>query len=690
MHEEQKNTKILIVEPNEEKLSSIASSFQETHFHYKMEKNFKIAGETLLKEEYDLVVIGDKFQDFSAIDVYTFLKMCSPKKEVSFILHTASKEFSFIKNLISSGISAILAYPTTPQKLVKTLDMCKNSAKSEELLDLISNLPFFKEFSQNELKILLSVTSLHRFDAGEEIITKGDLADSFYVLLKGKVMAIIVKQDNTIIDIPIQEGSPFGEMAILDNSPRSAWCVAADESLILEIGRHIINDVTCDIRMKLFARLTLIMADRIRKMNEVLNKKVKEKTERSPKESPEKIPLKKEYSNFSPEKPEEKKSMQTQTEEELPKIPDAVFSEKAEEKTMEPLPTETVKEEKKSNHDESKNEMQNLEENPYTTPRGIAENYHERINTQEEYDILMRKINLRSDFIFSKIPDTISDMVCNKMFGYWTGGKLAKVNPHFVWSVDAFTPGSHQLKKALHLVAVCAQGCSAYKEAYLNLPLSQRVVGLSEIGCAGTFLGSNESIERYLNDKCLKTAIKLDMEIPIDRSWRGKDVIEFLTHTIEDVRDDTLFLIFDDKKGKNTKRFREKFPRHQIVTVVKEIGFNFDEPSAMFTSTEQRLLEEGLLVAKNEYKGEGFYQGQTVFLADCSTFYSQISNMKRSGYIFGIIGIFANIGPDYSGIVWGSKGGADGAVKAARAMFGIKGAQSSADVAAAVNWADGS
>ena len=45
-------------------------------------------------------------------------------------------------------------------------------------------------------------------------------------------------------------------------------------------------------------------------------------------------------------------------------------------------------------------------------------------------------------------------------------------------------------------------------------------------------------------------------------------------------------------------------------------------------------------------------------------------------------------GDDYSGIVWGSKGGAEGAVRAAKAMFGIKGAQSQDDLSRAIQWAD--
>ena len=83
---------------------------------------------------------------------------------------------------------------------------------------------------------------------------------------------------------------------------------------------------------------------------------------------------------------------------------------------------------------------------PFSVPTGEADSYNEEIKTQEEYEVITRKINLRTAFITAKIPNVIADMVCNKMYGYWTGGKLAKVNPHYKWSEKDFMPGTTHLK----------------------------------------------------------------------------------------------------------------------------------------------------------------------------------------------------------------------------------------------------
>jgi hypothetical protein len=275
------------------------------------------------------------------------------------------------------------------------------------------------------------------------------------------------------------------------------------------------------------------------------------------------------------------------------------------------------------------------------------------------------------------------------MYGYWTGSKLAKMNPHQIWNPKSFTPGSPRLLRALHMVVVSSEGDQAYRDCYLGLPICHRVVGVSHVGCSGTFLSNDDAIERYLNDQSLASAIKLDFEIPIDRAIRDTTVIEFLTHTSADVREESLFLVFDDEDGKNTHLVRERFPEHQIITVVKGVGFNIDDLPTMFSQPEALLTSRRILVAKDRFEGRGFYSGQTVFLPDFSEFFEQMDAMKDSAYIFAMLAIMARVGPDYSGSIWGSQGGAEGAIRSARAMFGLKGAVSPQDLASAVSWADG-
>jgi CRP/FNR family cyclic AMP-dependent transcriptional regulator len=61
------------------------------------------------------------------------------------------------------------------------------------------------------------------YKAGEVIFRQGDAADELYIVQSGKVE---IRLGNRLLDT-LQELSIFGEMALIDHSPRSATAVAA-------------------------------------------------------------------------------------------------------------------------------------------------------------------------------------------------------------------------------------------------------------------------------------------------------------------------------------------------------------------------------------------------------------------------------------------------------------------------------
>ena len=51
-----------------------------------------------------------------------------------------------------------------------------------------------------------------------------------------------LKEKEAPYQIPVPVGDAFGEVAVLDSAPRSAWCIATDDTLVLEIGSPILQD----------------------------------------------------------------------------------------------------------------------------------------------------------------------------------------------------------------------------------------------------------------------------------------------------------------------------------------------------------------------------------------------------------------------------------------------------------------
>lgn len=86
-------------------------------------------------------------------------------------------------------------------------------------------LPAFKRFAK-------------QYENGDVIICEGEPGNSFYMIQKGRVQLLkCANGTNKNLDM-LKPGELFGEMAILDNSPRSATCVAVGDTECLEFNKE--------------------------------------------------------------------------------------------------------------------------------------------------------------------------------------------------------------------------------------------------------------------------------------------------------------------------------------------------------------------------------------------------------------------------------------------------------------------
>ncbi len=89
---------------------------------------------------------------------------------------------------------------------------------------------------------LFSLPAFERFaktyEPGEVIIAEYEPGDSFYLIQSGRVQLVkCVNGNKKNLDV-LKPGEFFGEMAILDNSPRSATCMAAGKVKCLEFNKE--------------------------------------------------------------------------------------------------------------------------------------------------------------------------------------------------------------------------------------------------------------------------------------------------------------------------------------------------------------------------------------------------------------------------------------------------------------------
>ncbi len=100
-------------------------------------------------------------------------------------------------------------------------------------MELMRNAPLFRYLSYRELVTLMNLTYSKTARDGETIIEENIIGDEMFLLVQGKVR--VSKGDQEITQL--EQGSHFGEMALIDNAPRSATITSIGPSRLLVIGR---------------------------------------------------------------------------------------------------------------------------------------------------------------------------------------------------------------------------------------------------------------------------------------------------------------------------------------------------------------------------------------------------------------------------------------------------------------------
>lgn len=140
--------------------------------------------------------------------------------------------------------------------------------------DVLSQVYLFRELTPSEMDILISISKEKRAKKDEVIFKEGATGDAFYLIVSGsvRISTIVPGVGEEALTI-LREGEYFGEMALIDDAPRSASAIANDDTILLLIKkdnfRKLLTQET-GIAYKLLWVFTKTLSARLRKTDEQL------------------------------------------------------------------------------------------------------------------------------------------------------------------------------------------------------------------------------------------------------------------------------------------------------------------------------------------------------------------------------------------------------------------------------------
>lgn len=125
-----------------------------------------------------------------------------------------------------------------PPETLRRIDKTFSDLRMElAIIKLLKDLAIFRGLNDLEIKHLAKLFKQKLFRAGEAIFEAGTTNDELYVIMRGRI-SVQVNTPEPVEVATLSAGDTFGEIAFLNQLPRTATTVAVENSIVLIVQRQ--------------------------------------------------------------------------------------------------------------------------------------------------------------------------------------------------------------------------------------------------------------------------------------------------------------------------------------------------------------------------------------------------------------------------------------------------------------------
>lgn len=167
------------------------------------------------------------------------------------------------------GILGYAAHPLDAERLEQALRDALGEVRGPARANLAAmrQVRFFQGFDDRELLRLMNICTVRQLEPGAYLFREGEPGERLYVTLEGHVEVRKHLEGEHRLLATLPPGTTLGEMAILDNDPRSADAVARDHVRLFEIDHATLNEDDSQLCLKLARQIAVELAGKLRQMN---------------------------------------------------------------------------------------------------------------------------------------------------------------------------------------------------------------------------------------------------------------------------------------------------------------------------------------------------------------------------------------------------------------------------------------